>query len=325
MNKTAFVTGGTGFLGQHLITQLVADGWLVYALHRSLKPDKSNASSSVMWVRAALDDAQKLAAVMPDVPFTVFHLAADTTQWKRNFARQTKTNVKGTRNLLLAAKTKNAERFIHVSSITAFGQHNKMIDEQTPSVAANSGHNYALTKWQAEQLVKQAVAAGEMDAVILNPCHIIGPGDTQNWIQIFRAIKDDKLPGVPPAGGNFGFVVEIAKALIVAAEKGQKGENYILGGPQLSFLQIVQEAQRQLHKPVSKKASPKALFYFVEPLMRLGSFISGKEPLLTPDKVKLITHHLEANDKKARKALHYKHKPLEEMVAETLAWLAKQM
>ena len=324
MNKHAFITGATGFVGKHLTGQLLESGWRVTALYRTSVPENKSEGDKVTWVKGSLDDVSSLMAAMPDEPFTIFHLAADTTQWKRNYPRQTQTNVGGTKNVLAAAKSKNVQRLIHVSSIAAYGPHEVEISEKTPSIAPASGHNYSVTKWQAEELVRQAVKADEVDAVILNPCHIIGPGDTQNWIQIFQAVKDDKLPGIPPAWGNFGFVAEIVNALINAAEKGRKGESYLLGGPHLAFLHIVQEAQRQLGKPMSKKASPKTLFRVVEPLMRLGSMLTGKEPQLTPDKVKLITHNLKVNDEKSRMELGYRHRPLEEMVSETLSWLKTQ-
>ena len=320
MIKNAFVTGATGFLGKHLLNELDAQGWQITAIHRNILPQELT-QMAVNWVQASLDDVVALQNAMPAEPFVIFHLAADTTQWKPNYPRQTRTNVDGTRNVLEAARNNRVQRMIHVSSIAAFGPHDTVINEKTPSIALQSGRNYAVTKWQAEEMVRNAVANGDIEAVIINPCHILGPGDTQNWIQIFKAVKEDKLPGIPPAWGNFGYVTEMAKAMVTAADKGQIGENYLLGGPHVAFLHVIQEAQRQLGKPVSKKASPPWLFKLVEPAMRLASMVTGKEPQLTPDKVKLIIHKLNVDDTKARTALNYKHLSLEEMVSRTLAWM----
>jgi dihydroflavonol-4-reductase len=318
--KKAFVTGGTGFLGVNLINQLLEKGWEVTAIHRGPIVHPMLINKPVQWVMASLEDVDRLKRAMPKTDFTVFHLASDTTQWKRHYPRQNKTNVGGTQNMLKAATGLPVDCFVYTSSITAFGMHDSVVSETTPSIAASGTNNYAISKWQAEQLVREAHANG-LRAVITNPCHIIGPWDTNNWIHLFKAVVEDNLPGIPPATGNFSWVDEVAKAHITAAERGSSGENYILGGPLHSMVELVNEVQRQLKKPISKRASAPALLRGIEPLMRLRSFFDGKEPQLTPDKVKLLTHRLSADDTKAQKQLGYKHKILPEMVEQTLAWL----
>lgn len=320
--KKAFVTGGTGFLGINLINQLLEKGWEVTAIHRGQIVHPMLLNKPVQWVQASLEDVESLKSAMPKTDFTAFHLASDTTQWKRLYPRQNKTNIEGTKNMLEAATGLPVNCFVYTSSITAFGMHDEVINEATPSIAASGTNNYAKSKWQAEQLVREAHNEG-LRAVITNPCHIIGPWDTNNWIHLFKAVVEDNLPGIPPATGNFSWVDEVAKAHITAAERGTSGENYILGGPLHSMLEMVNEMQRQLHKPMSKKATHPIVLQGIEPFMRLRSFFDGKEPQLTPDKLKLLIHRLSADDTKAQKQLGYKHKPLPEMVEQTLAWLTK--
>jgi len=318
--KQAFVTGATGFLGVNLVNLLLQNGWQVTAIHRKPIVHPLLINKPISWVHASLDDVSSLKLAMPKSGCTIFHLASDTTQWKRNYARQTKTNVVGTKNLLAVAQEAPVDCFVYTSSITAFGLPSGLITEETPSVAKASKSNYAKTKWQAEELVREAQTRG-LKTVITNPCHIIGPWDTNNWIHLFKAVLEDNLPGIPPATGIFSWVDEVAKAHIAAAEKGKSGENYILGGPHHTMLNLVNEVQRQLGKPVSKKASPPWLLRGIEPLMRFRSLLDGKEPQLTPDKVLMLTHSLQADDSKARNELGYQHKTLPEMVEKTLAWL----
>lgn len=319
--KHAFVTGATGFLGVNLVNRLIAEGWQVTAIHRNSISHPLLVNQPIRWIKASLDDAVGLKQAMPKEPFVIFHLAADTTQWKPNYPRQTKTIVGGTENLMGAAKGAPLSRFIYTSSITAFGAHSQTITEQSPSFALQGGHNYGIAKWTAEEMIRKAVNAGDIDAVILNPCHIIGPWDTNNWIQLFKAVMQDDLPGIPPAKGNFAWVHAVAAAHIQAVTSGVSGENYILGGPYHGMLDMVNEVQRQLGKPLSKRTSSPWLLRGIEPLMRMRSWVDGKEPQLTPDKVKLLTHVLQADDAKARTVLNYTHKTLPEMVEETLAWL----
>ncbi len=319
--KQAFVTGATGFLGVNLVKQLHDLGWNISAIHRKSIDHPVLNKLPISWHQTSLDEVEALKKALPNSAFTVFHVAADTAQWKPLYERQTKTNVYGTANLIEAVQGKELNRFIHVSSISAYGLHNEVVQDDSPSVAHESRHNYSITKWQAEELVKKAITEKSLPAVILNPCHIIGPWDTNNWVQLFKAVKEDDLPGIPPAQGVFAWVEEVAKALITATEKGAIGENYILGGPHLRMKDLVNEIQRQVDKPVSKKANSPAFLRAIEPIFRIGSWFTGKEPQLTPDKVLMLTHNLQADDSKARKILGYQHKSPEEIVRTTLSWL----
>ncbi len=323
MTKLAFVTGATGFLGAHLSKMLHDSGWKVTAIYRSQHNHPLLADLPIKWVKASLEDAESLHQALPTEPFVAFHIAASTAQWKPQFADQERTNIQGTANLLTALQQSSVKRLIHTSSITTYGYHTSVITESTPQLGIDSGINYAITKHKAELLVKEAVEKGEIDAVILNPCHIVGPWDTHNWIQLFQHVKAGTIPGVPPAMGNFTWVEHIAQAHINAVEKGRTGENYILGGPHKAMLEVVNEMERYLGRPVTKKAMKPALLLMIEPFYRMAGYISRKEPTLTPDKVKLLIKSFNADDRKARLELGYEHKPISEIVADTYRWLDK--
>ncbi len=321
MPKHAFVTGATGFLGVNLVQQLHADGYKITAIHRNPVTHPVLKTLPVNWQKASLFSVEELKKALPTEPFVVFHLAASTTQWAPEFAQQTKSNVDGTANILQAIKGSAVEAFIHTSSITAFGFHQEIITEKTPFKALESGYNYGITKYQSEVLAKKAGTETGVKTVVLNPCHIIGPWDTHNWIQLFNHVKNETLPGIPPASGNFAWVQEVAKAHIAAVTKGANLENYILGGPKITMLELIQEMQLQLGKKLSTKTTPAFLLKAMEPVFRLQSFITKKEPILTPDKVRLLLKSFEANDSKARTQLGYTHKTVPDIVAETLKWM----
>ena len=321
MNKHAFVTGATGFLGVNLIPLLMAEGWQITAIHRSQVTHPVLKDQPINWVNTGLDNVAGLRKALPSEPFTVFHMAASTTQWKKNYQHQNDTNVTGTANLIEAVQGSPIERFIYTSSISAFGLQDGVITEKTPSQAVESGHNYSITKWQAEQLIKEECKQKKLDAVILNPCHIVGPWDTNNWIQLFTHVRNETIPGIPPASGNFAWVGEVAKAHIMAAINGKCGENYILGGPFVSILSFINEMEKQLNKKVSTKTISPILLKAIEPFYRLKGFLTNQEPTLTPDKVKLLLKSFEADDSKARSELGYQHKSIAEIVRRTLAWM----
>ena len=195
MTETAFVTGSTGFLGRHLCQQLVQANWQVTAMCRTI-PD--NAVKGVHYVQADLLDSKSLLSALPEHVSCLFHTAADTNTWSKNNPRQTQTNVQGTAHLINAAIKNNCQKFIHVSSITTFGvDHQGMVELKDDSKQAgiNSWVNYVKTKSQAEQLIKQQ--AKELNALVVNPTHIIGPDDQQNWIRLFKMMIADSLPTIP--------------------------------------------------------------------------------------------------------------------------------
>lgn len=320
----AFVSGARGFLGGHIVDQLLEKGWDVTAVIRPRSDASALQAKGVSVVQAPLDNATELALVMPPAPDAVFHVAGNTSMWRRGNAQQYKDNVLGTRAMVSAAQKNVAGRFIHTSSISAWGIQDEPINELTPSNAANDWINYNRTKYLAEQEVENGIRQG-LDAVILNPCGIIGAGDTHNWSQMIKLINDGKLPGVPPGGGNFCAVEEVARAHITALEKGVCGERYILAGIEASFLELAQTIARQLGRKVPSKTIPPFVLRLAGQISPIGSLFSGNEPRLTPEKVALITHRVHADSSKAVEQLGFNNKiPLATMIENCITWMARE-
>ena len=324
MTRTAFVTGGTGFLGGHIIRQLKAADWQVVALHRpETRPDTLLALGAEP-VTGRLDDTASLIAAMPEMADAVFHTAANTSMWRRQNREQTRDNVQGTRHMVDAALRKNVGRFIHTSSISAWGIQAQRIDENTPSNAAADWINYNRTKYEAEQQVRAGIAQG-LDAVILNPCGIIGAGDKHNWSQMIRLIDQGKLPGVPPGSGNFCDVREVAAAHLRAFEVGERGSNYILAGVEASFLELARTIAHLLGRRAPRHAIPKAVLRIAGHVYPLLSLTTGKEPDLTPEKVALVTNRVAADGSRAVRELGFNDQvPLEEMLGECIDWMRRE-
>jgi len=160
MSRTAFVTGGTGFVGLNLVQQLMAGDWDVTALHRT--------SSDLTYLKrfnprlavGEITDPASLMAALPQGTDTVFHVAGNTNMWRKRNAQQTRDNVEGTRNVVEACLARGVRRLIVTSSISAYGGVSGAVTEETPSLAAQSWVNYEKTKWQAQELALSAVPRG---------------------------------------------------------------------------------------------------------------------------------------------------------------------
>lgn len=326
MQKTAFVTGGTGFLGANLLLQLEKKGWKSYALVRPTSNTKY-LPKSVKKVVGSLHNLESLKKAIPQGVDAIFHVAGNTSLWKKQDDQQYQDNVLGTQNMIQAALANNAKRFICTSSIAAFGFHEEdvIITEETPSTAQNDWISYRKTKYLAECTVLEAVKNQGLDAVILNPCHIIGPYDQTSWAQLIKQVYHNKLPGIPPGVGHFCHARDVADAHIAAYEKGAKGEKYILGGHEASFVAFINALQELLGRSKTyQKASPPIIMKLGLLLSNLKSLFSNGEPDLTPEKVHLVSKKIRSDFSKATKELDYKVAPMKEMIADSLEWLKQE-
>jgi dihydroflavonol-4-reductase len=136
--RTAFVTGGTGFVGLNLVAQLREKDWKVVAIHR---PGSATARLAAELRQAGLDDPAALAEAMPEGADAVFRVAGNVSWWRMHDERQHRVNVEGTRNVVTAALQRGAKRFIHTSSAASFGLGHPVVDEGTKSTARRRSVN----------------------------------------------------------------------------------------------------------------------------------------------------------------------------------------
>ncbi|MEM9935335.1 MAG: NAD-dependent epimerase/dehydratase family protein, partial [Bacteroidota bacterium] len=281
MARTAFVTGGTGFLGINLVEALTQQGWDITALHRSSSDLTYLKRFPVSLVEGSLWDKESLINAIPQGTQVIFHLAGDTNMWRKKNEQQYRTNVLGTRYLVEAAAANGAHCFIHTSSVSAWGNTKGITTEETEPIAQTSFINYEKTKLQGEEEALNGRGMG-MKVVIVNPASIVGPYDNNNWGKIFLALKNKEVPFVAPGENNFVHVSEVVKGHIAAVDKGKDGEKYILSGINSNLSEYFKEAAQLMGIPLPPVA-PKFMFRILGQLMPLTAAISGKEPLITPE------------------------------------------
>jgi dihydroflavonol-4-reductase len=318
--RTAFVTGGTGFVGINIVDALLADGWSVTALHRATADVGELTERGVALAAGDITDPASLKAAIPKDVNAVFHAAASLSMWSRKNAEQEAINVGGTKNVVEAALAAGAKKFIHTSSVSVYGLQTGRIDETAEKQGRTSWLGYQRTKYLAEEQVLAGIERG-LPAVIMNPCSIIGAHDKTGWARIIRMIAADALPGVPPGSCSFAPVRAVAAAHVAAVDKGRVGENYLLGGVDDSYLSFVRIAGEQLGRKVSDTPmAPWKLRLFGRILAGVAA-ITGKEPRVTPEGAALASRNLFADSSKAERELGYKTVTLEAMVRESIDWL----
>lgn len=323
MAKTAFVTGSTGFLGLNLVEQLTQQGWQVLAFHRADSELKYLKRFPAQRIEGDINDPDSLGRGMPRNVDAVFHVAGDTNMWSRRNAAQDRVNIDGTRNVVEAALAANAGRLVHTSSISAYGVHQGRIDETAEQRGRTSWINYQRSKFQGEEEVRKGIAQG-LDAVIINPASIFGPYDTSSWARLIRGVYAGKLPGVPPGALSFCHSREVAKAHIAAAERGRTGENYLLGGTDATFLQLVQTIGAVTGRKVPDKPTPTAVMLAVSRVGNWMSYLTGKPPRLTPEMVAMVTRTMYCDSSKAAHALGFRAESLRTMIEDSVNWLRQE-
>jgi dihydroflavonol-4-reductase len=321
--KTAFVTGANGFLGLNLVKELTASGWEVVALHRATSDLTYLRRFPVRLVEGSIEDPDSLERAMPEGVDVVFHVAADVTFWSRHKARQTRTNVDGTRHVVAIAQKRRARKLVHTSTTSVYGFGASSFDETAPHLGRDSWFHYMKTKVQAEDEVRHGIALG-LDAVFLEPANIIGPYDLNNWSKLIRLAAEGKLPRLPPGRASFCHSIAVVRAHIAAAERGRTGENYILGGADASYADVVRLIGEIIGRPVTVGTVPPRLLRAAGRVLGLVSRFTGKEPLVTPESAAFLSADLTCRSDKAVRELGYQPMPLRAMLEDCYRWMVAE-
>jgi nucleoside-diphosphate-sugar epimerase len=322
--RTAFITGSTGFLGLNLIEELLdRGGWRLVALHRPSSNLEYLGRFDVERAEGDITDLDSLRRAIPDGTDAVFHTAANTNMWSPGNEVQTRENVDGTRNVIDAAIDREARRLVHTSSIAAYGPQDGTIDESVPQLGASSWVNYVRTKALSEDEVRRGIARG-LDAVVLNPANIMGRYDLQNWSTMIYLAHRRRLRFAPPGIGSFCHAREVARAHVDAVDRGRTGENYLLGGADASYAELLQVIGEVSSAPVPSRTIPAWLLRAMARAASLRSRWTGKRPLLTPEAAALACARMTCRSGKAVDELGYRSTSLEQMVRDCYDWMKEE-
>jgi len=323
----AFITGGTGFIGSHLIRKLLDQGYEVRALVRS---QAAAAILEAIGVQPVWGDISSREAMLPGMQGcdVVFHLAGWYQVGAQDQSLAWQVNVDGTRTVLNLAFELGIPRIIYTSTVAVFGDtRGRSVDESYRMPDRNFITEYDRTKWAAHYQVALPLIEQGAPIIILQPGIVYGPGDHSLVGQLMQAFYRGWLvffPG-PETLLSFAHVEDIAEGHILAAEKGQPGESYIITGPSLSL-----GSMARMWAKVSGKPAPLAYVpaRWIKPLLPLAEFMNRYLPMpeiLSPDGVRIMGVSYSARAYKAWTHLGWETRPLETGMKETFDWIAQEV
>jgi dihydroflavonol-4-reductase len=319
----AFVTGGTGFIGGHVVRRLRERGDDVVALVRSPEKAKELKDQGVELVEGDLtsEDAIRKGTEGADA---VFHIAAVYKVGipKKEREPMWESNVRGTERVLDAAIDAGVGRILYVSTVNVFGNTKGDIVDETYQRDESDGFLsvYDETKYRSHQAAKERIAKGA-PIVIVQPGGVYGPKDHSEVGNMIDQTRKGKLrmKAFPELGFNLVHVEDVADGIILAFDKGKIGESYVLGGELSTMGDLIDKTAEMSGRKAPKMSLPPLMAKASAPLGPVVGPAMGFPPNLS-EAIKAahnVTYY--AKDDKARSELGYKPRDLDTGLRETLA------
>jgi dihydroflavonol-4-reductase len=320
----ALVTGTSGFVGSAVARRLAADGHEIRVLMRPTSDRRNLAGLEADIVEGDLAQPDSLKAAVAGCD-AVFHVAADYRIWVPDGgASMYRANVDGTRELIRAACAAGVGRIVYTSSVAVLGASRGagIADETTVATEAAMVSHYKKSKFLAEQVAMQLVRDEDAPVVIVNPSAPFGPRDikpTPTGRIVLDAAKG-RMPAYLDTGLNAVHVDDVADGHLLAFEKGEIGERYILGGDNMTLREIIQTVTDYVGRTGPWLRLPRAPLYPVAWAAEMVARVTGREPVMTFDALRMAAKHMYYSSDKAREKLGYAPRPAREALTDSVDW-----
>lgn len=322
------ITGASGFVGSAVLRKLIERGHEVRAL---VRPSSERRNLEGLPVHIVEGDLMAPETLKPAVEGCrgVFHVAADYRLWAPDPSGMFAANVDGTRAIMAAALEVGVERIVYTSSVATLGllPGGQPADEDTPVLFEDMIGPYKQSKFLAEAEVRALVETGKLPVVIVNPSTPIGPRDikpTPTGRMIVEAASG-RMPAYVDTGLNVVHVDDVAEGHVLAFEKGEVGERYILGAENLPLKEILSTIAGITGGKAPRWRIPHGLLlplaHGAEAWTRLTG---GREPFVTVDGLRMARKKMFFSHGKASRALGYAPRPAMDALADACRWFRDQ-
>lgn len=319
------VTGAAGFIGSAVARELCARGAHVVAM---VEPGGDTANLDGVDVEVVVADLRDAAAVDEaiDGSRSVFHIAALYRFWAPDPAAFYAVNVTGTKHVLDAVRRAGCERVVYTSTVGTLGltgaSTGEPVDETSHAHVDHLFGSYKQSKYVAEHEVLRAAAEG-MPVVLVQPTTPVGPRD-RGPTPTGRTVLDflnGRFPGYVDTTLNIVDVEDVAHGHVLAAEQGQIGRSYILGGENLLLRDVLATLAEVTGLPAPTRRFPSSLALAAAHVSDLvEGRILGREPSVPLEAARMSTTHMSFDDRRARSELGYTSRPAREALERAARW-----
>jgi dihydroflavonol-4-reductase len=319
------VTGATGHIGNVLVRKLLERGEQVRAL---IVPNERRDSIQGLEIEAVEGDVLDAASLYKSMQGVkgVFHLAGVISIMPGSNQAVRKVNIEGTKNILRVAKELNIERFVYTSSIHAIQRVEEgVIDERLPYDPNNPYGEYDRAKAEATLEVQQAAHSG-LEAVIACPTGVIGPYDFRGSLMggVIHEAAESKPTLYVDGAYDFVDVRDVADGLIAVAEKGRRGESYILSGHKISVRYLLETVREITGNRFFKMKVPFDLAKIAALFTPMYYSHARLTPRFTPYSLEVLRSNANISHAKATRELGYKPRPLYDSIRDAVRWFLEK-
>jgi dihydroflavonol-4-reductase len=302
----SLVTGGSGFVGRHLVDTLRARGDAVRILDIAPLPA---GASGVEFLCGSVDDRDAVVAALDGVD-CVYHLAGIAHFWRRDPDDFDRVNRRGTEVVLEAAAERGTARVVHCSTESILlppRRGGRAIDESAPPALSDMPGPYTRSKYRAEQAALEAARRGG-DVVVVNPTVPIGDGDHNRTppAEMFELFLSGRSPFYLDCVLNLVDVRDLAEGIALAAERGRAGERYILGGENLALSDLLPILERLSGRKMPRHTVPSSLALLAGTVAGwIADRVTHSPPKVTREGVVVALRSAPFDSEKAKRELGY--------------------
>lgn len=332
LEKTAYVTGGAGFIGGHLVRLLVEDGWRVVVIERpgvdaDLLPN--SVETRFADIRVEADVVRALADCRGAV---VYHLAANPHLWVRNREEFDAVNHQGARHVLDAALVGGAQRVLHCSTESILTKKRRpagaSVNEQVEIDESDAVGPYCLSKLRAENYAKSLAGRG-LPVVIANPTMPVGPNDPgpSPPTCLIRDFLAGRMPGYMDCMLNLVDVRDVAWGLKKVMEKGEAGgRRHLLSGENMTLASLLQMLSGLSGQRVPRWKIPYVVGFSYACMSEwMADYVTGKRPQATITGLRLARRVMHFDGSRTRERIGWEPRPIQNSLADALTWLGVQV
>ena len=279
-----FLTGATGFIGGHVARKLRERGDDVRVLVRSAEKGAELEALGCELVVGDLSGEEAIAAGLEGCDAMIHNAAVYKVGIPQSEHRSMyEANVLGTERALRAALAAGTPKVVYVSTVGAFGNtHGEVVDETYQHPGRDFTSYYEQTKYEAHQIAKRLIAEEGLPCVIVQPGGVYGPDDHSAIGTQIEQFLAGRMPMIafPDLGMNMVHVDDVAGGILLALDRGEPGEAYVLGGEITTMRELITTVGRVADRKPPSRAVPTGLLKLMTPAGPLVGKLMGQPPNL---------------------------------------------